>query len=199
MERYLFDRKRFQLRKTILDGLSYYIIWKALNDEYKSGIQNGSFKSDFSWRYRGFIAPSRNALLWSTLMQLSKAYDTHPRSISFISLLGIVRNNIDELAPYATQDELENIQARIYQNRNLIDRLRRYRNQRLVHLDSELTESMEFPAEQVHAMVDETKSILNKLSYSCEGKHEDYDEMMKDVQLHTAEILKIIHGVHTNS
>jgi len=48
-------------------------------------------------------------------------------------------------------------------------------------------------------MVEETKSILDQLSYSYEGRHEDFDGMMEDVRLHTAEILQMIHDVHTNS
>lgn len=198
MQQAQFFNRRIQLRKTILDGLSYYIVWKALNDEYERGWKQNTFKTDFSWRYRGFIAPCRKALLWSALMQLSKAYDQHQQNVNLYNILSEVLNNIDELAPHATRDDLENIQARITKNRELIDRLKRFRNRRLAHLDSSLTERMDFPSDQVDIMIEETKVILDQLTYACEGKHEDYSDMMEDVFQHTSEIIQMIEDSHTN-
>ena len=116
IERSKFRNHLLDLRKTILDGISYFIVWQALNIEYEDSIQNLRSQKGFWWRYRGFFAPARNALLWSTLMQLSKAFDVNPRTVSLNNLLVAARNNLTELAPYATQDGLEDIQVMILKN-----------------------------------------------------------------------------------
>jgi hypothetical protein len=48
-------------------------------------------------------------------------------------------------------------------------------------------------------MVDETKEILDKFTYACEGKHENFDEMMQDVYQNTDEVLEMIRNKHNNS
>ena len=53
-------------------------------------------------------------------MQLSKAFDRHPRTPSLNNLLVKVRNNVTELAPYATQDSLEDTQVKILNNVGLL-------------------------------------------------------------------------------
>ncbi len=95
----MIDRSNFQyqlsqLRKIILDCVSYFIVWESLDKEYGKYLNSSSAKyldyfspkgpEDLWWRYRGFFAPTRNALLWSALLQLSKAYDTDPRAVSLI-------------------------------------------------------------------------------------------------------------------
>lgn len=123
-----FEVQLSHLRKIILDGVSYYIVWQGLNREYEKAINNPGQKAGFWWQYRGFFAPVRNALLWSALLQLSKAYDADGRAISLNNLLVSARNNPLELAPDEAPDSFENIQVRIAKNRELLQRLRDYRN-----------------------------------------------------------------------
>ena len=47
-------------------------------------------------------------------------------------------------------------------------------------------------------MIEETKQILDHLSYACQGKHEDYNAMMEDVVQHTHEIIQIIRSKQDN-
>jgi len=192
IERSKFKDQLLHLRKIILDGVSYFIVWQGLTREYEDSIQNLNQHRGFWWQYRGFFAPARNALLWSTLMQLSKAYDRNPRTVSLINLLVNARNNPIELAPYATQDGLADIQIKIYKNAELLQRLRRYRNQRLVHFDSELMDNIELPSEEVKTLVEETKSIYNSIEFSCEGKYDDFEDIMENVYLHTSQVISII-------
>lgn len=193
IERSKFEHKLLNLRKIILDGVSYFIVWQGLTREYEDSIPYFHQHRGFWWQYRGFFAPARNALLWSTLMQLSKAFDTHRGTVSFINLLVTARNNPTELAPYAKQDDLEDIQVKIYRNTELLQRLRRYRNQRLAHFDSELMDNIELPPEEVKTLIEETKSIYNSLKFSCEGKYDNFDDIMENVSLHTAQVISIMN------
>jgi len=204
MEYNMTDRIKFQyqlnqLRKVILDCLSYFIVWESLDREYGKYLNSESSKyldyfapkgsDDFWWRYRGFLAPARNALLWSTLLQLSKVYDTDPRTISLINLTSTARNNPSELAPYATQDGLEVIQGNIAKNQEILLKLRHYRNTRLAHLDSTLPETTKIYIHQVSSLIKETKEIFISLKYACEEEIDDFDLFMEDVIIHTSQVM----------
>ena len=199
MERSKFENQLLDLRKYILDGVSYFTVWQGLNKEYEYSKQNLHNNKGWWWQYRGFFAPARNALLWSTLMQLSKAFDNNPRTVSLNNLLVKARNNPTELAPYATQESLEDIQVKILKNAELLQVLRRYRNQRLVHFDSELMEDIELPSEEVNTLVEETKSIFNSLKFSCDGKYDNFTEIMEDVCLHTSQVISIMNEIENDS
>ncbi len=122
-------------------------------------------------------------------MQLSKAYDTDNRAISLSNLIADARNNPIELAPYSTQDSLENIQVRIAQNSTLLQKLRQYRNKRLVHYDSTEMENIEIPADEVNTLIEETKSIFNLLKHACEGDVDNFEEIMADVSHPTSQVI----------
>ena len=192
LEHSKFEHQLFQLRKIVLDAISYFIVWQGLTRVYEDSIQKLGQHTGFWWQYRGFFAPTRNALLWSTFMQLSKAFDRHPRTVSLINLLVAARNNPTELAPYATQDGLSDIQVKIYKNIELLQRLRRYRNKRLVHFDAELMDNVELPSGEVKTLIEETESIYNSIKFSCEGKHDDFDNIMENVCLHTSQVISIM-------
>lgn len=208
------DRSKFQdqlnkLRKIILDGVSYFTIWEGLDREYGKYLNSTSAKyldyfapkglDDFWWRYRGFLAPTRNALLWSALLQLSKAYDTDPRAVSLINLTATARNNPSELAPYATQDSLEIIQGNIAKNHEILVKLRHYRNTRLAHFDSTEIESIKIYIHQVSSLIKETKEIFNSLKYAYLEESDDFDLIMEDVTLHTSQVIDYLKKVEENN
>ena len=187
------------LRKTILDGISYFVVWQALNIEYEDSIQNLHSQKGFWVRYRGFFAPARNALLWSTLMQLSKAFDKHPKAVSFDNLLVRARNNPKVLTPYATKDSLEDIQVKIYKNFELLKRLKEYRNKKLAHLDSEYNGNIAITLKDLSTLIEETKSIFNSLKFSYDGKYDNFTEIMEDVGLHTSQVISIMKKIENYS
>ena len=197
IERSKFDHQVLQLRKIILEGVSYFIVWQALNREYENSIQTLDH-TGFWWKYSGFFAPARNALLWSTLLQISKAYDKDPRNLSLGKLLKIALENRKELVPYATRGGLRAIFNKIDNNALLLQRLRRYRNQRLAHFDAELNENIELPTEEVQTLVEETKSIFNSLKYSYEGKYDDFNDIMENVSLHTSQLINTMKELGKN-
>jgi len=187
-----FEHQLFDLRKIILDGVSCFIVWQGLNREYEDSIQNLGQHKGFWWKYRGFFAPARKALLWSALIQLSKAFDKDTRNISFGKLLKIALENRKEFAPHATRSSLNAILDKIDNNTELLHRLRRYRNQRLAHHDADLMENIELPYEEVQTLIKETTSIYNSIKYSYEGKYDDFDDIMETVYLHTKQLISTV-------
>lgn len=193
IERSEFENQFIYLRKIILDGISYFIVWQALNREYEDSISIHVDKNSVWRQYNGFFAPVRNALLWSTLMQLSKAFDRNSKTVSLINLLIKTRNNAEELSPYATQDELEAIQARIAKNSQLLDKLWNYRNKRLAHYDSTEMQILVIPSDEVNTLVEETKAILNLFKYACEGQSDTFEDIMANVTIHTSQVIGILN------
>lgn len=187
-----FEHQLFHLRKIILDGVSYFIVWQGLTKEYEDSIQNLGQHTGFWWQYRGFFAPARNALLWSTLMQLSKVFDRDTRNVSVGKLLRIALENRKELAPHATRSSLKAILNKIHSNTELLQRLRRYRNQRLAHFDADLMDNIELPSEEVQTLIEETKSIYNMIKFLYEGKYDDFDDIMENVYLNTKQVINIM-------
>jgi len=179
------------LRKIILDGVSYFIVWQVLNKEYEDSDQ--SFHQRFDYQYGGFFAPARKALLFGALMQLSKAFDKDTRNVSAGKVLKMSLENRKELAPHATRSSLKNILNKIHKNTELLQRLRRYRNQRLAHCDAYLMDNIELPPEEVQILIEETRSIYNSIKFSCEGKYDDFNDIMENVYLHTKQIISIMN------
>ncbi len=184
-----FEHQLLNLRGIILDGISYFIVWQGLAKEYE---ENLSQRTGFWWRYRGFFAPTRKALFWNTLMQLSKAFDKDTRNVSIGKLLKIALENRKELLPHTTRSSIEAIFSKIEKNTELLQRLRRYRNKRLAHFDADLTDKIELPSKEVQTLIDETKSIYNSIKFSYDGKYEDFNDIMENVYLHTKQVISIM-------
>ncbi len=196
IERSQFDKQLFQLRRIILDGLSYFIVWQGLNTEFGKVYNSLNKEKDFWWNYRGFLAPTRKALSGSALIQLTKAFDKDTRNISIRKTLKLILENKEELAPYASRDYLNSILIKINNNTELLKRLKRYRDKRLAHHDAGLTDDIEVPPEEVHTLIEETKSIFNSIKYSCEGEYDGFDDIMQDVKLHTSRVINVMKKNH---
>ena len=192
IERSKFEHQLFNLRGIILDGVSYFIVWQGLAKEYEDSIKNLSQRTGFWWRYRGFFAPARKALLWNALMQLSKAFDKDTRNVCIGKLLKIALENRKELVPHATRSSLKAILSKIDNNTELLQRLRQYRNKRLAHFDADLTDNIELPSEEVQTLIEETKSIYNSIKLLYDGKYDDFDDIMENVDLHTKQVISIM-------
>jgi len=128
-----------------------------------------------------------------TLIQFSKVYDTDPRTVSLMNLLVNARNNTDELVPLTAQDNFESIQARIVEISKLLEKLRNYRNKRLVHYDSTDMENLEIPVSEVDMLIEKTKSIFNSFKLLCDGNADNYENIMKEVNLHTDKIIGLMN------
>jgi len=53
-------------------------------------------------------------------------------------------------------------------------------------------QNIELPQEDVNTLVQETISIFNSLKYAYEGKYDDFEDIMADVNDHTTRVINII-------
>ena len=125
-------------------------------------------------------------------LEQSKAYDKHRGTVSLNNLIAIARSNPKELAPYSTQEGLEDIQVKMTKNIESLQRLINYRNKRVAHFDSQETENIELPSEEINSLVEETKLIFNLLKYASTGKYDDYSDNMVTITEHTSQVIGIM-------
>lgn len=192
IERSRFRNQLLELRRSILDGLSYFIVFQGLNIEFEKGYNSLSKDKDFWWHYRGFLAPTRKALSGSALIQLSKVYDKDSRTVSIRTILNLLLENNVELSPHSTREDLNAIQVKIDSNSEILERLKLLRDKRLAHHDSGVTDDIELPYNDVTTLIEETKSIYNSIIYSHEGQYDDFDDIMEPVHLHTKQLIDLL-------
>ena len=112
--------------------------------------------------------------------------------MSLRSLVISARNDLPTLTPLATEESLENIQRQIAEIRELLEKLRRYRNRQLVHYDSDFMDNMELPTGEIEMLIEKTKSIFNSFKLLCDGKADNFDEIMKEVIIHTDQVIELL-------
>jgi len=54
-------------------------------------------------------------------------------------------------------------------------------------------DNIELPPEEVQILIEETRSIYNSIKFSCEGKYDDFNDIMENVYLHTKQIISIMN------
>ncbi len=191
----MFERSNYEphfmdLRKIILDGVAFYRVWQKIDVEFQA--EYVSSQKGFWWQHKGFLSPVRNTLFMSTLMQLSKVFDTHSSSVTLTNLVANARSNPKRLAPFASQEQLENIQIRISRNFKLLERLRNFRNKRLAHHDPNQIQDITPPSDEVDRLIQETIDIFNALKFACEGKQDNFDDIMENVSFNTSQVICLL-------
>ena len=148
MEPQEFNRQLIELRKIIADGIAYFSAWRSLRvgDEDSAQALN---------HYRGLFLPAQIALQSQTLMQFAKVFDKHPKAISLRNLLSAANENRLNLIPYATEKELQDIEEKINNSKNLLTRLKRYLKPDLLIIDDfALKEFSKTQAEDLYELID---------------------------------------------
>ena len=185
MEFQEFKHQLDELRDIISDGIAYFSAWKGLmvGDEDSAQSLN---------RYRGLFLPARNALLWSALMQFAKVFDRDPRTVSLRNLLTVAKNNKENLTPYATEDDLLDIEQKIDASETLLERLKGFRDQRLAHHDATVTGRVSLLFGEVERLIDEVKSMYNSLRRVHDRSTTAFDYLARKAERNTSEVVSIM-------
>lgn len=186
MQRQEFKRQLDELGKVIIsDGIAYFSAWRGLmvGEEDSAHALN---------RYRGLFLPARDALLKMTLMQFAKVFDRDPRTVSLRNLLSAVKKNRENLTPYATEENLRDIEQKVDASEGLLNRLKRYRDQRLAHHDAIIAGDTRLPYGEVRELVEEVKSMYNSLTKGHDGSVTSFEYLARQAKRHTAEVVRIM-------
>lgn len=54
-------------------------------------------------------------------------------------------------------------------------------------------DNIELPTGDIEILIEEIKSIYNTIKFAYEGKSDDFDDIMKNVSLHTTQVNNILH------
>ena len=180
-----FKRQLEELQAVIGDAVSYFSAWRGLMDVNEESAMALN-------RYKGFFTPSRNALLGLALLQLAKVFDFDRRTVSFRNLLAAAKNDPENLTPYATQAQLEQIELQISSKAAVLERLKRLRDQRVAHYDSNAPERPSVPYEEVYGLVEEIKTMYNSLRVGHDRSVTAFDALARDAELHTSQVVRMM-------
>jgi hypothetical protein len=184
-ERNDFKRQLVELGKIIGDGIAYFSTWRGLmvEDEVSAHALN---------RYRGLFLPARGALLWTTLMQFAKVFDRNPKTISLRNLLAAAKKDRERLTPYITNENLQHIEQKIEESKDLLNRLKRFRDKRLAHHDADVKDDMSLLYGEVKKLVEEVKSMYNSLTKGYDRSVTSFDFLAREAERHTSQVVSIM-------
>lgn len=185
MEPQEFKRQLDELRAIIADGIAYFSAWRGLTveDDVSAHALN---------RYRGLFLPARNALLWMTFMQFAKVFDHDTRTISLRNLLISAKADRENLTPYASEDNLQKLEEQIDTNEDLLERLKRLRDQRIAHHDANITGDTQLLYGETQKFVEAVKSMYNSLTRYHDRSTTSFEYLVREAKSHTAEVVQIM-------
>ena len=185
MEPQEFKRQLFELRTIISDGIAYFQAWHGLIVDDKVSAQALN-------RYRGLFLTARNALLWAALMQFAKVFDRDSRTVSLRNLLTAAKDDRKNLTPYATEENLLDIEQKIDASEGLLERLKGFRDQRLAHHDATVAGKVSLLYGEVQKLVEEIKSMYNSLTRGHDRSTTPFDYLARETERHTSEVVRIM-------
>ena len=142
-------------------------------------------------RYRGMFLTMEYALRQMTLLELSKVFDNDGRTSSMRVMLAIAKSNREKFTPYATENDLNNLELQIDSNHNLLKRLKGYRNQRLAHHDMRYRKKGLQYGELLR-LNDQVQTMFNSLSQWHDKTIVIFEIYVKEAETHTAEVIQIM-------
>jgi len=185
MEPQEFKRQLDELRTVITDGIAYFSAWRGLmvEDEVSAHALNS---------YRGLFLPARNALRWMTLMQFAKVFDWHPRAISLRNLLTAAKKDRENLTPYATEEDLQQLEKQIDASKDLLVRLKRVRDQRIAHHDAIIAGDTRLLYGETRKLAEEVKSMYNSLTRYHDRSTTIFENLVREAERHTSQVVSIM-------
>jgi len=185
MEREEFTRQLNELWDIMVFGIACFSAWYGIAD-----LDEDS--ADALNRYRGFFFPAQRSFREVALLQFSKMFDRHRKTVSLPNLLSAAKANPHELVPHAREEDLQNLDERIHSNRKLLERLKNYRDQRLAHHDQKVTKDTSLPYDEVTQLVEEMKDMFNCLSDWHSGAAWSFEGMLRISQYHVSEVKRLV-------
>jgi len=147
-----------QVRKQLIAAQTHLDIWEQLwPTEDNMKIINA---------YRGFFLPTRSAHLDQFFIKVSNVVDSDPRAPSFYRLLKAI-SNAPNLSPGV---DVQLMRAQLRREKDLLKRMKVYRNKRAAHWDTEVSEPLDpvFLGE-VKQLLIELEKMFNKINISHTG------------------------------
>lgn len=185
MDRKEFGRQLHELQDIIVFGISCFTAWRGIFD-----LDEGS--AEALNRYRGFFLPAQRSFREMALLQFSKVFDRHRGTVILPNLLRAAKANPKNLVPHAEGDDLESLGRSIDRNRELLKRLKDYRDQRLAHHDQKATKGTSVLHENVKQLVADIIEMYNSLGNWHDGSTTLFDSMSSTSEHHTAEVKRLV-------
>jgi len=181
-----FVSRRDQLRSLLLRAKCYYVITLELWPTPE--------RVDILNRFLGFLGLVRQAVNDAALLSYAKAYDTDSRTASIRVLLNAAKADAGVLAPNAGDGELDALEALVRTNDKTLKNLRRLRDQRLAHIDSNPTGDMALEKGKLDKLVQDTEQAYNDLSRMHDRSVTLFSIQVDDTERHTRQVIETLQN-----
>lgn len=181
-----FVSRRDQLRSLLLRAKCYYVITLELWPTPE--------RVDILNRFLGFLGLVRQAVIDAAFLSYAKVYDTDSRTASFRVLLDAAKANAKVLAPNAGDGELDALEALVRRNDQTLENLRRLRNQRLAHIDSNPSGDMSLEKGKLDRLVEDTEQAYNDLSRMHDRSATLFSIQVGDTERHTRQVIETLQN-----
>jgi len=126
-----------------------------------------------------------------TILQLNKAFEADPRTVSLRVLLAEAEKNREVLTPYATEENLQELRKQIDDNEDLLQRLKDTRDQRIAHHDAISTRDGVRYGE-IRKLVEDVKSMYNLLTRYHSRSRFSFETVIRTSQADTSKVVRLM-------
>ena len=145
-------------------------------------------------RFLGFLGLVLQAVIDATFLSYAKAYDTDSRTASIRVLIDAAKANPRVLTPNAGDGEIDVLDTLIRHNSQMLDNLRRLRNQRLAHIDADPSGDMSLNKGELDRLVEDTERAFNDLSRMHSNSGTLFLMQVNDTKRHTLQVIETLQN-----
>jgi len=172
----------------VVDALTNYTVWL--------GLWPTEERVDTINRYNSFFLPVRRALFANSLLQCARLFDTDTRTISLTNLLKAAKNDPKSLVPHVEPEQLGRWSEQVADLEGTLEKIKRLRDQKIAHLDASPTGGPAPLMGEMDKFLEAIKDIFNELAVAHNREHYFWGPLQKEVEYHTAEVLRILESTH---
>jgi len=201
-----------KMKSRYFHALSAFHIYETLNELLAPNIvsQDVAEKNVVVIRnYINFFLPSKEALRIYYFLELAKLFDTADESLHITKLINYTQINISKLKAEdfkkynqnrelvddlvksyqgINHDDLKNVKAELDKNKEIIEKLKTYRNQYLAH-DDKTKDEVTITGEEVYKLFSMLKKILNLFSAKLDSSTTIYQSAEEYTKTDTKRVI----------
>ena len=192
MTREEFKKRMQTLQEVILRALASYEVMKKLRYHDETGADwTLDQQNDLLGRFKGFFSPVSLAMVDMTFIQFAKIFDPDKRTASFRILLDAALEDAS-LVSHLAPDELAEVCQDVEENKALVAKLKRLRDQQLAHADANPLPVDPITLGNLDKLAESIKANFNRLSSGHDKNVIGWDFALRTSEQDTGAILSIL-------
>lgn len=177
----------------LTSAYSSFYIFEALSESLAPNVVGDKVSEenlDAQLKYKLFFKATRIAHQFFILVTLAKFFDVDPKTISIHSIKRAVSSNNSDDLRISVKDVRE-IKKLLNKHKNIISKLRTYRNQYLAHNDKD-REKPKITVGEIQQLFDIVETILNKLALGVKSTQWGFGFIKQQAKRETESLIEDI-------